>query len=246
MTSGYDPGPHHGSSPGLRPWWGLGDLALSVPFLVVVLAIGTVAAAAIAVASGVDLGDIAEDTPPALIVVPTLIQQVAMFAYPFVVSRWKGLGAERDWGWAFKPIDLASGVGVAFMAIFAAGVAQTGVAALLDVEDAATTTNTQIVNDFEGSPWLIGLIVVVVIGAPFSEEIFFRGSSSALSRNGGAQPPVSSSRPCSSLRYTLPTAGSSPEASWRSGPRCSASVRFSRWPRFSPTGWRPRSWPTSS
>ena len=39
----------------------------------------------------------------------------------------------------------------------------------------ASTTNTAIVNDFEGSPWFIGLLFIVVVGAPFSEEVFFRG-----------------------------------------------------------------------
>jgi membrane protease YdiL (CAAX protease family) len=97
------------------------------------------------------------------------------FGWPFVVSKWKGLGPASDWGWAIKVSDIGVGVGVAFIATFAAGLVATGVGALVDLQDEDLAENTQILNDLEGSPWLYGLLFAVVIGAPFSEELLFRG-----------------------------------------------------------------------
>lgn len=176
---GFDPGSAHRPGVSIRPWWGTADVWLGIPVVVVALVVGTILAFVIAAVGGVsfeELGTIDATTAPReLIVVPTIAQQLSMFVWPFIVSRWKGLGPARDWGWAFKPVDLAIGVGVAFIAVFAAGAVQAVLTPVLGVDDEASTTNTAIINDFEGSPWLFGLLFIVVVGAPFSEEIFFRG-----------------------------------------------------------------------
>ncbi len=172
------PPPLSGSGGGrTRPWWGIGDVLLVIPLTIVVLAVGFVVLAVLASIEGVSLDDLADDTPlpGSMLVIPTLIQQAAWFGWPFVVSRWKGIGPAADWGWAFKPADLGIGLGTAMIGLFAAGAVGAATAAIVDLEDDAAAENTALLTDLEGSPWLWGVIFMVVIGAPFAEEVLFRG-----------------------------------------------------------------------
>ncbi|MGH1491721.1 MAG: lysostaphin resistance A-like protein, partial [Acidimicrobiales bacterium] len=156
----------------------MGDILLLLPIMAVVLLLSGILLAVGALADGTaleDLGDSTADLPAWLIVVPTMIQQLAWFGWPFIVSKWKGLGPASDWGWAFKPVDLGIGLGTAMIAMFAAGLAATVTGALVGLDDESQAENTQIITDLEGSPWLYGLLFVVIIGAPVSEEILFRG-----------------------------------------------------------------------
>ena len=104
-----------------------------------------------------------------------MIQQGAWLFWPFLVSKWKGLGVASDWGWAFKPADIGIGIGTAMIGMFAAGLVAAGTTALVGLEDESLAENTAIITDMEGSPWLYGILFVVVIGAPVSEEMLFRG-----------------------------------------------------------------------
>lgn len=181
-SAGYPPAPGFDgtqrSGQKVRPWWGMGDILLVLPIMAVVLVISAALLVVGALVDGTsleDLGDASGDLPAWLIVVPTLIQQFAWFTWPFIVSKWKGLGPASDWGWAFKPVDIGIGVGTAMIATFAAGLVGAGASAALSLEDEDLAENTQILTDMEGSPWLWGLLFVVVIGAPFSEEVLFRG-----------------------------------------------------------------------
>ncbi|MGI9595685.1 MAG: CPBP family intramembrane glutamic endopeptidase, partial [Acidimicrobiales bacterium] len=103
------------------------------------------------------------------------IQQLAWFGWPFVVSKWKGLGPAADWGWSFKPVDIGIGAGTAMIGMTLAGAAGALTGALVGLQDEALAENTRIITDLQGSPWLWGLLFVVVIGAPLSEEMLFRG-----------------------------------------------------------------------
>lgn len=150
-----------------------------IPIMAVVLLISLVVLAGLAVLEGLALEDISDPDialiAPSMLVIPTLIQQSAWFAWPFIVSKWKGLGPASDWGWAFKPVDLGIGLGTAMIAMFAAGIGATITSALVDLEDDSLAENTRIISDLEGSPWLFGLLFAVVVGAPISEELLFRG-----------------------------------------------------------------------
>ena len=162
----------------VRPWWGMGDVLLVLPIMALVFALGLATIAVLAVLEGIELSELSDSNatlPGSMLVIPTLIQQFAWFVWPFIVSRWKGLGPAADWGWSFKPADLGIGLGTAMIGLFAAGAAGALVAFLVDLEDDAAAENTALVSDLEGSPWLWGIVVVVVIGAPFSEEVLFRG-----------------------------------------------------------------------
>ena len=162
----------------VRPWWGMGDALLMVPIMALVLAVSFAVIAVLAIFEDIGFEDIGADDadlPPSMLVIPTLIQQTAWFIWPFIVSKWKGLGPAKDWGWAFKPVDIGIGVGTAMIALFAAGIAGTVTSALVDLEDESLAENTRILTDYENSPWLFALLFIVVIGAPFSEELLFRG-----------------------------------------------------------------------
>ncbi len=162
----------------VRPWWGMGDVLLVLPIMVVVLAVGFAAIGILASLEGVSLQELSEDDAPlpgSMIVIPTLIQQLSWFGWPFVVSRWKGLGPASDWGWSFERSDLGVGLGTAMIGLFAAGAVGATTAAIVDLEDETTAENTALVSDLEGSPWLWGVLFLVVVGAPLAEEILFRG-----------------------------------------------------------------------
>jgi membrane protease YdiL (CAAX protease family) len=166
----------------IRPWWGLGDVFLGVVFILVLAIIGTVVAGVIAVATGEisfdaeNLDSLQDDlaTSAIIIVVAGGAQQLGQFIWPFIVGRWKGFGAILDFGFRFKLIDLPLGIATGIGALITGGLVGNSLAWLMDVnpEDA---DNTAFLSDNTDSPWIWGLIAVTVIGAPFSEEILFRG-----------------------------------------------------------------------
>jgi uncharacterized protein len=155
----------------------MGDALMILPIMAGVLAVGLALIGVLAGIEGVQISELTDGDllPGSMIVLPTLVQQAAWVAWPFVVSRWKGLGPAADWGWAFKPIDLGIGLGTAMIAMFVAGVVGLGVGALVGLEDEAAAENTALVSDLKDSPWLWGLLFIVIIGAPVSEELLFRG-----------------------------------------------------------------------
>lgn len=166
----------------VRPWWGLGDVFLGVVFILVFAIIGTIAAVAIAVATGdivfdADSLETLQDdlaTSAIIIVIAGGAQQLGQFVWPFIVGRWKGFGAASDFGFRFKLVDFPLGIATGIGALLAAGLVGQGLAWLMDVnpDDA---DNTAFLTDNSDSPWIWGLVAIAVIGAPFSEEILFRG-----------------------------------------------------------------------
>jgi len=117
-----------------------------------------------------------EDQPVYSIFFGTLAFQVLQAAYPWAVSKRKGLGLKRDWGFTAKlPADMGYGVLLAVGCAVGAYVATTIAAAIVGLENSEDASNTAIVTDNQDSPWLIGLIVLIVVGAPLAEELLFRG-----------------------------------------------------------------------
>lgn len=157
----------------------MGDVLMMVPIMGAVFAVSLAIIGLLASAEGIGLDELSSmdssELPPSTIVVPTLIQQAAWFGWPLIVSRWKGLGAAADWGLKFEPVDLGIGLGTAMIALFMAGLGGAITSALVGLEDDSLADNTQVITDMEGTPWLWGILFIVVIGAPFSEELLFRG-----------------------------------------------------------------------
>lgn len=160
-----------------RPWWGMGDVLLGAVFIVVTVMVGSVVGL---IAAGGEVLDTIEsgDTtalPVAFLGISLLFQQFGQGVWPFIVSKWKGLGPRSDWGFEFKWIDAGIGLGTAMIGLAAAGVAGLVASELVDLTDDASADNTQFLTDAEGTPWLYLIVFLVVVGAPFTEELLFRG-----------------------------------------------------------------------
>ncbi len=198
------PGPVPRRGGNVRPWWGLGDAVLCVPFIVVATLVCTVVGGMVAVLGGsLDLdrlgsGDSGE--LPASIFAASLVgQQLGQGLWPWIVSKWKGRGMALDWGWAFEWSDLWIGTLTAIAAVALAATMGTLIAQLVGISD--QVSNTEFLTDAEGtlSYWI--LIFGVAVGAPISEELLFRGLIlRAFEKRAGAAIGVIGS----SIAFTLP------------------------------------------
>ena len=93
-----------------------------------------------------------------------------------MVSRRKGLGIKHDWKFVSAlPNDIFIGLLLAVLCLAGSQAATFGAAALVGLGDTADASNTGILEDNRGSIWLVGVILLVVIGAPLAEELLFRG-----------------------------------------------------------------------
>lgn len=165
-----------------RPWWGMGDVLLGVPVIVVMTLVGIIIGGLVARAEGADLIGLATDgadplvvIPPALLAFSLVGQQAGQFGWPLVVSRRKGLGPASDWRFRFTWLDLPIGFGLALITIGGAGVVSTVVSQVVNLTDEELADNTGLLREAEGTPWLYVILAGVLIGAPLSEELFFRG-----------------------------------------------------------------------
>lgn len=150
--------------------WGMVDLFLTIPFL-----FGFVMVA-------VQIYQLSEFAPidltnpsAAFIVITGSAQQLAQFSWPYLVAKFRGLGLVRDWGFSFKwkeDIPLGAGIGIACIIIGSA--LSNFVARILGV-NTEEASNTSILTDNASEPWIIGIILMVVIGAPVTEELLYRG-----------------------------------------------------------------------
>ncbi|MDH3299591.1 MAG: CPBP family intramembrane metalloprotease [Acidimicrobiia bacterium] len=161
-----------------RPWWGFGDVLLGVPFFLALSIVGFVVGLALTGVDGLldmaDSGDMSA-LPLGILAFSLLFQQLGQGLWPIIVSRWKGLGPAADWRIAAKPRDLGIGVGIAALGLVGAGVAGIVTTRLVGLTDEAAADNTQFLREASGTPWLAAILFAAVIGAPITEELFFRG-----------------------------------------------------------------------
>ena len=104
-----------------------------------------------------------------------LLQQAYQAFGPWLISALRGVGIVGDWKFRFKWADLGIGLGIGVGCLVAAGLVSTLVTRLVDLGVDESASNTSIVSDNSGSPWLWGVALVVIIGAPLTEELLFRG-----------------------------------------------------------------------
>ncbi len=187
-----------------RPWWGLGDVLLGVPFFLALSIVGFVIGVAVIGVDGlidvVETGDMTM-LPLGILGFSLLFQQLGQGLWPFIVSRWKGLGPVSDWRLRFKPSDLGIGLGVAVVGLIGAGAAGMVATRLVGLTDEAAADNTQFLRDAEGTPWLAVILFAAVVGAPVTEELFFRGLTlRALEKRMGSRWAVV----LSAVIFTLP------------------------------------------
>ena len=167
------PPPSPGSrsaAPPDRPRWGIIDTWPAVVFVIL-----TVLTMLTPSTSETSTGTTTTITGAALFFA-ALIQQIIQGGWPWVVSRWKGLGMASDWKFRFEwRSDIGIGLGIAVICIIATQIVTRVVAAIIGLEATEDASNTSIVTDNQDSPWIIGVILLVVIGAPLTEELLFRG-----------------------------------------------------------------------
>ncbi len=169
--------------------WGMGDILLGlVVIAIVTIGAGILATIVLGIVSseaGFGLGALGspddawmDETGLAIVGVVTMIGlQASTFSWPVIVARWKGRGLVSDFGFRFKWVDFLIGPAMAIPMMMAAGVVGYGVSTLVGLEDQSEAGNTEFLTD--STPGLVryALIFFVVVGAPFSEELFFRGLS---------------------------------------------------------------------
>lgn len=203
------PPPLPGSPPAatgarVRPWWGLGDALLALPFILVMTTVAAAIGGVVAITTGaLELDDLAAGDsavlPASLLAASLLGQQLGQALWPWIVSKWKGRGMALDWGWAFRPIDLLIGPAAALVAVVLAVTIGAVIAELVGIEE--QVSNTGFLDDAEGTLAYWILIFGVAVGAPVSEELLFRGLIlRALEKRAGAVVAVIGS----TIAFTLP------------------------------------------
>lgn len=146
-----------------RPWWGMGDIGLGAVFIIACVLI---AGAAVGIRP---LDDMEE------LVVLGLVQQGAMFAWPILVTKWKGTSLGRDWGLRFTWWDLPLGAGIGIAGLVTAALVSQLVASIVGLTDPESASNTGFLEDGTSTSLFVALLFITLIGAPLSEELFFRG-----------------------------------------------------------------------
>jgi membrane protease YdiL (CAAX protease family) len=159
-----------------RPRWGCGDIAIGIGLLVVssfVFGIPILLA-------GVQEDSLGYEALSALSV------WVPLGGWSLYCSWVKGLGRLKlDFSWAFRWFDPFIGVGLAFLTILIGA----GLDAVQQAIGVSAASNTGFLQEAAGttSMWTyLGFILIVAVGAPFVEELFFRGLTfSALQKRYG-------------------------------------------------------------
>ena len=155
-----------------RPWWGEIDVLLAVVWFMGAM----IAATIVTVIATTIGGDEITDNPVYALFFGTAAFQILQATYPWLVSRRKGLGIKQDWKFVSAlPNDIFIGLLLAVLCLAGSQAATFGAAALVGLGDTADASNTGILEDNRGSIWLVGVILLVVIGAPLAEELLFRG-----------------------------------------------------------------------
>ena len=155
-----------------RPWFSEIDVLLAVVWFVGAM----IAASSITAIAATIGGDEIADSPVYGLFFGTAAFQILQGTYPWLVSRRKGVGIERDWRFVSSlPNDIFIGLLLGVLCLIGAQAATLGSAALVGLKNTADASNTGILDDNRGSGWIVGLIFLVVVVAPVVEELLFRG-----------------------------------------------------------------------
>lgn len=151
-----------------RRWrWGCGDIAygillafgLGIVFVIPLIVAGT------------------DEKSLAIQLFGALATWIGLGGWALFVSWVKGSGSLRvDFGWAFRWYDVFIGFGMTF-AMFVISIVLAVVQHSAGVESATNTDFLQDQQQQQGGPGLtyLGLTLMVAVGAPVVEELFFRG-----------------------------------------------------------------------
>lgn len=167
------PAPPAGNSPAPTVRWGLGDVFIGVVLFFasqMLIAVSVVAVASVAGAAVDESGN----SGLLLLALTAPVGWAVMIGWPVWLSRAKGSGSPaRDFGMAMRPTDLLVGVGGGVLALaVSVGIALTYTA----VSGEQAPSNTDILSGDLGQFFVVALLfLIVAIGTPIAEEVFFRG-----------------------------------------------------------------------
>lgn len=157
-----------------RPFWSSVDILVAIPFIIAVVLVGTIIASLLA--SGISDWDGTGDLPVYGLFIAVAFQQFGQGIWPWIVSKRKGLGMASDWKFRFDwPGDIATGFGLAVLCVLGSTAITALTSVLVGLGEDEDPSNTAILSDNQDSPWLFGVILLVVLGAPLTEELLFRG-----------------------------------------------------------------------
>lgn len=152
--------------------WGLGDVAYGL--LLWILG-GIVAAVAVLASGTIDLetGEMGE-LSMGLLAISITTGWLGFVGWPLVATWFKGQRSlVRDFGLMIKPIDLAWGVGAGVLAL---GLSIGANLAWMAVSGDAPPDNTEFIpTSLGGVVPVTTLFLLVAVGTPIAEELFFRG-----------------------------------------------------------------------
>ncbi|MCP4435860.1 MAG: CPBP family intramembrane metalloprotease [Actinomycetia bacterium] len=171
MTTPQPVAPRGGRPQPQRPWWGLGDVAIGI------IAAQVLSVFAIVLAYGAAGWDTIDDVPlwaSALLQIPLWVGLGGSAAW---ASRTKGLGLEEDFGLRMRaadaPIWLVAGV---LCQVVLLPLLYWPLLRLLDKTPDDLSEPARALSDrASGSLGWVVLALMVVVGAPFFEELFYRG-----------------------------------------------------------------------
>lgn len=165
--------PHPDPDPDLRhePQWGIADAA--VGFLVALFVSGILGRIVLSVAG-------VKQVEAASIGVIALLQAtlwVGLLGAPVVATRYRGNGLVEDLGLRFKLSDLGVGaaIGVSAQLILVPAISYPWLALLGKTKDDLAEPAERLAGKADDPLGVILLVVIIVIGAPIVEELFFRG-----------------------------------------------------------------------
>jgi CAAX protease family protein len=151
--------------------WGLGDAALG---LVLGFVGGGVSSGVVLALSGADDLD---DLSLGWVAVAQLGLWFGLLGVPLVAAKLKGNGPARDYGLRILGRDVPLGLVVGFVSQWAIlWIVYLPIQLLTDVTSSDISEPAQEITDKASSPLGVALLILIVgIGAPIVEEIFFRG-----------------------------------------------------------------------
>jgi membrane protease YdiL (CAAX protease family) len=156
------PAPRQGPEPPAR--WGLGDVAVGLVPL---------ALSAAALVAGGDDGD--DDITIAALLAASAFGWLFLVGVPVFATRLKGRGPVHDLGLRFRPVDLAAfPLGVVLQALIVPGL-YWPILRLLDQTTDDVSAEARELTDAATGGGIALLVLVVCVGAPFAEELFYRG-----------------------------------------------------------------------
>lgn len=154
--------------------WGIGDSVLG---LVIAQAAAIIGGAVILVSFGyVSDGELAlDEVSLGMLTVLQAFLWIGYGGWPLLISRMKGNGPVADFGWKFRRSDLYQGLLVgAGLQLFAVPALYLFLFLFIGEQDVSEAARG--LTDMAAGPVdVVLLILIVVVGAPVVEELFFRG-----------------------------------------------------------------------